>query len=300
MTTGRIMRPTAIVLALVFVLLSATELGTRAAIRKVSRIERRIAVEQLAAQQTRDPRSVVLLGNSLLLFGLRDSSVAKIAPPGWTTRRFVIEQTRFLDWKYGIKQLLREGARPALIVLALDAKQLVSNATRGDYSAARLVGASDVIAFGHESGLHRTEISGLLLSHYSAFYGFRIELRKILMSRIVPHMDQLAAQLVSKPTGALAPAHVDSIAGRRLREIQDIADAARVRLVLVVPPTPGQETETAAVVRAGARVGVDVAADGLRAAYTDADFVDSYHLNAAGADRFEASLRAMLYERLVK
>jgi hypothetical protein len=286
------------VLSVIVLLLLGAEVATRRVAMPASQIERRVASELQRAANYSGERTLLFVGNSLLLYGIRDSVAPLLVPAAWRASRVTVEQTHFLDWKYGLKQFSRRGIRPAVIALMLDAGQLVGDGTRSDYSSLRLLAAQDVIPFGRDAGLHPTEISKLLLSHYSAFYGFRAESRKVLISRLMPGMQALTSLLVPKRTGAADTLRTRRVAESRLRELRDLAGASGARLIFLVPPRLGSYADDRAVVAAAADAGVEFIAPDVERPYAEAEFLDGYHLSAAGAERYETHVRDALAKML--
>ena len=117
-------------------LLLVLEAGTRVGFHRISRIESRTAAEYTQVQAIRGPVRdgapvILLLGNSLLLEGVDYDRIRTLMQRDARVVRFVIENTDYLDWYYGIRRLLAEGSRPAVIVLCLNTQQLRSSAIRG-------------------------------------------------------------------------------------------------------------------------------------------------------------------------
>ena len=90
---------------------------------RVSRIQRRTVEEYRLAQtigaDTCGRKHVLLVGNSLLDEDVRFDRVRDALADRWDARRFVIEQTFYYDWYYGLKRLFREGARPDVVIVML-------------------------------------------------------------------------------------------------------------------------------------------------------------------------------------
>ena len=63
---------------------------------------------------------------------------------------------------------------------------LVDDGIRGEYSASYLFAPSDVLALGRELRVHPTELFELMLGTFSRFYAVRLEVRKVLLGRLVP------------------------------------------------------------------------------------------------------------------
>src|SRR5271168_369303 len=113
----RYAQPICAAVAIFVLLLCAFEAATRVGFTRVSAIESRTYTEYRGALAVRGSKSVLLLGNSLLLEGVDLDRLRALLQPEMTPRRFVIEQTNFPDWYYGIRRLLAEGSRPDRIVL---------------------------------------------------------------------------------------------------------------------------------------------------------------------------------------
>ena len=245
--------------------------------------------ELSAAQALRGPRTFLLVGNSLLLAALSDTQVARLAPSGWDARRLVVEQTSFLDWKYGLAELRRRGAQPAVFGVMLDPGQLTSVRTRSGYAALRMLGAADVVPMGLDAHLHPTEISRLVLSHYSTFYGFRSESRNILLGRLIPGMPALVRLFTKSRGGAPDTVRTRRVARERLATYKRLVEAADACFLFVQPPlttTAATMAEVRAVGMAAADVGVAVVTFDPDRPYEAGEFADGYHLNTAGSRRY--------------
>ena len=74
---------------------------------------------------------VLVVGNSLLDEDVRFDRLHDALAARWDARRFVVEQTFYYDWYYGLKRLYREGARPDVVVLMLSHETVASHRDRG-------------------------------------------------------------------------------------------------------------------------------------------------------------------------
>lgn len=289
-----------VVVSVIALLMLGAEIATRRVLMPSSKIEHRVASELQRAAGYSGDRSLLFVGNSLLLYAIRDSVAPLLVPDSWRASRVTVEQTHFLDWRYGLKQFARRGVRPAVIALMLDAGQLTGDGTRSDYSALKLLAAQDVIPFGRDAGLHPTEISKLLLSHFSAFYGFRAELRKVLLSRILPGTQELTALLVPKRAGVSDSLRTRRVAASRIRELSELARSSGARLIFLVPARLGSNADDRAVVAAAGDARVDVIPPDAVRPYDATEFIDGYHLNVAGAARYEKHVGAALTKMLTE
>jgi hypothetical protein len=282
-------------------ILGATELLFRLEFDKASKIQRRIVGEYQAAVGIRRGSSpgrlqLLVLGNSLLLEGVEFPGLARDLQPEIEARRFVVDNTSYLDWYYGIHRLLRRGARPDVVALALSPLQLVNSVSRGDFSARYLFDACDVIPAARAQDASATVTANLVFAHFSEFYAVRGEFRKWFLVQIVPDPSSLGSLLVERDTAPLEP-RIRGKAAERLRALRGLTEEYGVGFVLVVMPRPsGQEgiaTLQARGQAAGARVLVPPGE------YAASDFEDGFHLNAQGAARFTRQLATSLRQELL-
>ena len=144
---------TAVLVSAVVVLLGA-ELLSRYAFPRISQIEGRINNDEREALAIRTPALgsppvALLVGNSLLLRGLDYPKIRTEMAPEARVVRFVIENTEYLDWYYGLHQMFASGVRPSMVVVCLNLGQTVSSRTLGDYGARHLFGVSELLPVGH-------------------------------------------------------------------------------------------------------------------------------------------------------
>ena len=286
-------------LTAVFVLLGFCEIATRRLVMKASAIERRTDRELDAARLANGPRSMLFVGNSLLVDALPEGATRDVAPTGWLLRRLVVEQTSFLDWKYALRAIKRRGTHPQVIAVMLSPEQLVSNAARADYSAMRLLDRADIIPMGVEAGLHPTDISRMVLSHDSRLYGFRSESRKVLLGLIIPGMSGLVERLRPNAVEKADTIAMFRIARDRLKELRESVEAGGSRLLLVqAPALKVHGAKSRAVSHAAEDVGVLIFTPNPPGGYDPVDFKDGFHVSASGAGKFTTELRSTLQQLL--
>jgi hypothetical protein len=124
------------------------ELASAVILAHLSQTDQRVEAELHAAKTlqpvTVDGRPTVLLaGNSLLLQGVQLDVLRSDLAPQYAVSRLGIEQTHYLDWYFGIRRLLQEGARPSVIVLSLATDQLASRFTLEESFARRQMSLRD-------------------------------------------------------------------------------------------------------------------------------------------------------------
>lgn len=283
-------------------LLAVAELATSVGISRISRIERRTAGEISALTHRPNPtgaRAVLIVGNSLLLDGVNFPALQRGLGQEIQANRLVVEGTYYLDWYYGIRRLFAEGASPDVVVMCLNAAQLTSSSIRGDYSANRLFLARDLLSVANDAGLTPTQASSLWFAHYSAFYGMRAEIRKWILSNLMPSLQELQPYLAPARHPAHLTAELLDLATRRLEASRHLASGHGSRLVLVLPAVEGPGDDTAAIQEAGRQASVPVLVPTAPGEVPAREFSDGFHLNALGARRYTAALIPVLREAVM-
>jgi hypothetical protein len=282
--------------ALVVMILVTLEVGTRFGFLRISTVETRIASEHGEALRLRhDPArpSVLLVGNSLLLDGVDMEELRRLLPADLRVARFAVEATWFLDWKYGLRRLFAEGARPDFVVLMLGPTNVTATAIRGDYSAYYLFNVSDIPALGRELGLSHTEESSLYLARYSLFWAGRNNIRSFITRKIfADYAESLHSLAASKPR-AVSGADAERLSAQKLAQVSETASSYGAQFVFVVPPGfdgAGERDVTEGARKAGVTVVVPVHSGDWPMAW----FRDGYHLNSHGTSLFTIQLADQL------
>jgi len=277
--------------------LSLAEIGARVA-GATSRIERRTTNELTAARQLHGAAvdgatEILVVGNSLLLEGVEMPQLQQGLSPV-RVQRLVLENTGYFDWKYGLKALLEAGSHPDLIVLSLDAGQLLTDGFRGDYSSNRLIATKDLMNVAAETGLSPTQISSLWLAHYSRFYGTRAELRSFILGRLMPGIIELRPHLAGFHPEVITSSQIRIQAPGRLSEMALVAEKYKAQLWLLLPATLAS-IDDSALRTVASEAGVGVIVPSRPGSMPRSEFnADGYHLNPAGARKYTAALIPLL------
>jgi hypothetical protein len=240
-----------------------------------------------------EPTSVLMVGNSLLLYGIDVDRLQELTARSLRIYPIFLEGTSYYDWLYGLRHLFRQGARPQVVVLGLEAKSSLTNGV-WDESPRMLFDARDVLGVASDLGLDHTATSNLLLSHMSAFWGMRSIYRRWIFRRLVPHYQDLLTFIQS---GLYVPQGLEfePIVMARLQTLRDLCEAHGAKLILVIPPTLSSESTVRRMAIASQKIGVkalvpiDPMALAPRFYQTDA-----IHLNSDGAVRFTSALAVHL------
>lgn len=283
--------------------LATTDALFRLGVPRISRIEGRITRE-LAETRTLRPatppaRSVLVLGNSLLDAGIRFNRLHERLGPGVKAQRLVVEDTSYFDWYYGLRRLFDSGTRPDVIVLMLAPRQLLNSNVRGAFFAYHLMRLRDLPAVAHDTHLTNTQASGLAFGHFSAIYGLGPEVRKVVLSRLIPDLPALMTLLVHVRPPKVESGDVIALATERLRALREEVDAHGARLVLAIPALLVEDGIPALdLVRAGRAAGVPVLLPIRPGDLPASSFGDGYHLNEAGAAVFTNALATAIRDAL--
>jgi len=279
----------------------SAELAARYAFPRVSRVRGRIEAERNAARKLAragDRPAVLFVGNSLFERGI-DVPQLRQDLPNYNVARFVVSDTSYFDWYYGLQRLFSEGSRPQIVVVGLSTRNLVLQRIEGDLSANLLIRTADVNRVGDRLRKDNTAVSNLYFSNLSAFYGDRTQFRKWLLTTIMPDVESLGSSFRPKPVPDLAPPQLLEVAQQRLQAMQKVCADNGATLVLVIPPTLNREEDAiAAVQEAGKRAGVPVLSPIHPGELGPEYFRDGVHLTDAGAVRFTSSLSSDLLHSL--
>jgi hypothetical protein len=274
----------------------AVEAAARVGLDRASKIQRRMAEEYRLARTIGTGAStgrthVLFLGNSLLDEDVRFDRLHDAVAPQWDARRFVVEQTFYYDWYYGLKRLFREGARPDIVVLMLSTRQWLRTEIRGDYSAYYLIGTRDLAGAVRDLHLNATQAASLAFANMSKFWGARAEMRNFILGRMMPGLARLMAfSSVADLTPIVDEAVARGVSDRMAR-LNALVSSHGGRLIIVLPVLAESQDGSAGFMRAARALRVSV----LRPVPSGTFGLDMYrdagfHLNPEGAAAFTEQL----------
>jgi len=290
-----------VLLAALLLYCCVLEVVAQAGFPRLSRIQRRIASgkrDALALQPTsaEGAKTVLLLGNSLVVHGVDTQLLHKEMAPRLQSNVFAIENTQYLDWYFGLRRLFAEGSHPGVVALCLSTRQLISKGTDGEYFAHYIMQGRDLLSVRKEAKLDVTTTSNFFFASHSAWLGSRASIRNWLLGELMPNVEQLTAYL---PQQVSAMPSGDVVVGegmRRLQTLEALCASHGTRFVLVIPPSmrPGDRSDElqAAAESVGIRVVIPYRAAEMPASY----FEDGFHLNSQGAVAFTEKLALALLE----
>lgn len=295
----------ALLLVAAVLLCLAFEFGARAFIYRLSASLGRMHAEAAAAQQMsgdgRPAGQVLLAGNSLLQAGIDVTVLNEGLYPDWLVNHFVVTQTTYLDWYFGMKRLLEQGSRPDRIIICIEPRHLIQKAVRHEIFAQYLMQLSDLPEVGRTLDLHPTDYTDFAMANISTAYALRKEIRKNILLQILPRLPDLTALITKADHPPPDSAELMRIGRERLVAGRDVAAANGASLLILFTP-PVDPAQADMLKALGRELGVPVVVP-----LTDADLIegdydtDGYHLSAQGMERFTDAavplLRRALAER---
>jgi lysophospholipase L1-like esterase len=278
---------------LLFLLLGGAEFTSGFVFNRISHMQRRLIDELAAARRLRpsppgQPVSVLLTGNSLLLFGL-DVPLLQEKLRGQAQPTTLIAMASFYyDYYYALNRLFHQGMRPQYIVLSIGSNHITSNDIRGEYSAYYWLDQKDILDYVAKTRATPTETSTLLFSHFSSFYAGRKEMRNYLITRMIPGFFEMIKLLTYRSGYVPGDPELERIVEARFRALNQLSHQYGAQFVYVIMPC--RQTGEDAMVEAGRRVGVPVLLPIRNFALSDDYYSDGFHLNGKGATVFTAAL----------
>ena len=292
-TKQSVQRATLILILIMSGVLVGAELSARFLFPHISQIQRRIDEDQRQVLGFREPSRnaqpfILLVGNSLLLRGLDYPAIQAEFPDAHVVR-YVIENTSFFDWYYGLNHLFRLGIRPTRVVLCLNPGQTITREILGDYSAHYLFDTRDLLAVARDAGLDTTQTSNLFFAHWSSFYASRATIRNYLINVADPPYASALHELARIPQPLPPESQMIAIARARLRAINELCRRNGSDFIFLVPPSLSNldEVLTKAAALENVKVTVPLPAGTVGAEYFR---VDGFHLNDKGATLFTRKL----------
>jgi hypothetical protein len=293
-------------LGVVLIFLSiGLEFTCRLGVPRISRLERKSEEEyQSIVRAGKMPASgshVIVLGNSLLNSGVRFDEARRMLAPEIDARRWVVLDTGYPNWYYGIRRLLAEGARPEVVILMLTPRQIVVSEKVDNYFGYRMMMLGDLLSVASDLDLSNTETSSLAFANLSGYFGLGAIARKWVAGRVFPGLPRLTQMMTHGAPVPLTEEQIYSGCVPKLRALANLTAAHRCRFILMVPPTRGGESEVGcrALERATSATGVPVLTPMRPNALPQDCYSDrGFHLNERGAEVFTPAFVKAIREEL--
>lgn len=276
------------------------EVGARWLVPRMSAGLRRMDLDYQASLAMRPEdaggaRSVLVVGNSLLLKGVVRAELRDGLAPAYVVQVFPIEGTTYFDWLFGLQRLFEEGARPGVVIVCMSFGQLTSDATHGPGFAYQLMRGRDLLRVRAAADLDLMTTSAYFFAHYSAWFGLRSHLRAGLLEKLLPGAVQLAPYLA--PVELPRPPATHALLGtavQRLRQLEQLINDHGARFIMLLPPTLLITDPGPTIAELAAHEGIVVLVPFRPAEMPAEAFSDGFHLDSRGAEMFTSRLQQVL------
>jgi hypothetical protein len=284
-----------VLLGLIAAFYAATELAAMGFLKWLSKTDQRVREERAAAihPAAGDPE-LLLVGNSLLEFGVDVPELTRALAGVYRPQRFMMEASSYLDWYYGLSRLFREEARPRVVVLMLSGRQLLGPSVAGDDFAHYLMDWRDVLHVAGEIGADHTQMTNLLAARISPFYGTRTHIRNRLLTAILPSFGEMTAHLHGPRADLVESEETRMLMLGRVARLDELCRQNGARLMVVVLPTNEEHDGSSLLQLAGQAAQVEVHVPADYGHYDLSDFRDGFHMSESGSKKFTAVLAAQL------
>jgi hypothetical protein len=278
------------------------EVAARVGLDRASRIQRRMMQEYVQAraigQDASTGRHILVVGNSLLDEGVQFERLRNSLASHVDSRRYMVEQTVYYDWLYGLRRLFREGARPDMVVVMLGTGHWLSSNIRGDYSAQYMMSPQDLPLVARDLGMHPTQATGLMFAGISKFWGARVEMRTFVLGRLFPDLAQFMNASSAIDHRPMVDTDIAPVLSARIARMREVTDAYGSTLVLLVPPVLNPADGSVGLMQAATENHVPVLRPVTSGSFGPQLYRDGFHLNESGAAAFTERLIPALEREL--
>jgi len=244
-------------------------------------------------------RTVLVIGNSLLLSGVVGPQLRHSLAPRYAVQLYPVENTRFLDWYFGLRRLFARGSRPAVVILCMNIRQLASNATAGEAFAHQMMQMSDLMQVQRLAGLDMMRTSDYFFANLSSWIGGRVYFRNGVLEKWVPHASMLVAHFNEvDPTPITANPAINGRALEHLRQIRELCRSRGASFIMLIPPARSRNDPAPTIAVAAAKEGIPVLVPYGPGEMPVEAFSDGLHLNPQGALLFTARVDQVLPSEL--
>lgn len=282
------------------------EASTRLIVPSFSEGERRMRNDYRAAlallpTTPAGSRTVLVVGNSLLLRAVVRSQLENNLPRTYAVRLFPIEATTFFDWYFGLRRFFAEGSRPGVVILCMSLRHLTSDSTDGARFAHFMMQWTDLPEVKKTTGLDMMNASNYFFANMSSWLGMSSSVRNALLEKLIPDAASLVADFAQvQPVPLAANPAVIRRSLERLRELKDLCETYGAHFIMLIPPTLNRTDPAPAVALAAGNEGISVLIPYQPAELPAKAFSDGFHLNRQGAELFTSRLGKELPQVLAK
>jgi hypothetical protein len=214
-----------------------------------------------------------------------------------------VDNTSYMDWYYGLRRVVRNGAKPTLVVVGGRNAHFLASQARGRFFAHYILDWKDLWHAASKTGANATAFSNMGLAQLSAFYGSREEIFKRWLTLVLPSFEDLGPRMVMNDSGGRPAAQPDDVAviAPRLDELRALCASCGAQLIIWIPPMPRDGANAGLICEIGYRNGIRVIPPlppAPQASWKPEDFADGFHMTSVAARRFTSQFAGEL-ERLL-
>jgi len=258
--------------------------------------------DALLIRQSPDHRQLLFAGNSLIYDDLSQSELQQNLAPSFLVHTAGVPGSTYYDWSYGLHALFARGSQPDVLVFSISPSQLLRGPAATPVPVSLLWNLREILDYQREQRLNLTQLTELLLEHYSTYYGLRNTTR-IYVRKFIPGYEAMVYRWTGSTAGSLQPTAKtpNALYAVRLSKLATEC-GTHTQLVLMLSPTNQIEDEKLepALKAAAESLGIPVVAPVAEREWPLTKFRDDqYHLTPPAAAEFSKLVAADLRQKLV-
>jgi hypothetical protein len=255
----------------------------------------------LLIRQSSDHQQLLFAGNSLIYDDLSESELQQSLGPGFLVHTAGVPGSTYYDWSYGLRALFARGSQPDVIVFSISPSQFLRQPAATPMPVALLWGLRDILDYRREERLNLTQLTELLLEHYSAFYSMRDTIR-IYIRKFIPGYESMVHTWTA-PTANFEQSAISSSDVLYKRRLSKLAAECNMhtQLILMLSPTNQIEDEKLEpeLKAAAGSLGISIIEPIAEREWPPAKFRDDhYHLTPPAAAEFSKLVATDLRQKL--
>jgi len=258
------------------------------------RIDSQLPAAMKLQQGSKSARSILVIGNSLLVQGLQTDILASDLGPSYVSGPLLIESTSYYDWYYGLRHLFLQRSRPDLVVVGLSVNNLLETRVRGEYFTHTLLERRDLFKVAADIGASHTETSSMFFGTLSRFWGDRNVIRDRILDGVFPKIQVLITALTRHPRIEISDDRAVQDLRPRLMAMKQLCEQHGAQMVILLPPVSEHSDNSAAAFRLGSELGITVLQPVRSDTLELSDFSDGIHLTPQAALRFTHATAAAI------
>ena len=255
----------------------------------------------LLIRQSSDYRQLLFAGNSLIFDDLSQQELQQSLGPSFLVHTAGIPGSTYYDWSYGLHALFARGSQPDVVVFGISPSQFLRGPAATPVPVSLIWSTREIFAYQREQRLNLTQLTELLLEHYSTFYSLRNTLR-IYVRKFIPGYEAMVYQWTgsARNCGPVGGVPLEAIYKEKLATLAAEC-SSHTQLILMLSPTNQMEDEKSepALKSAAESLGIPIIQPVAEREWPLTKFrEDHYHLTPLAAAEFSKLVAADLRRKL--